>query len=97
MASNTDVAQAWAHGRACAAGHLKTDGYSVWSYYLRIGVTLRKGDETCSVVLGYRGTDKVSQTTSCHVGRVARYADKLIPPNDLDGMLNDGWTVAVRP
>tara|TARA_Y100001937_G_scaffold120934_1_gene178971 strand:+ start:30872 stop:31141 length:270 start_codon:yes stop_codon:yes gene_type:complete len=73
--SNHEVPRAWAAGRAAEShtGNLWTDGQKIYSYRLCIGETMPSGEK---LVLDYTagGIQYYSQTTSCHVGRVAPYA-----------------------
>lgn len=67
------VADAWKAGKALDGGNISTDGKTVWSWRLPIGVTVsgRK------VALDYRG---VSQSTSTHCGALMRVADEIRKP-----------------
>lgn len=73
------LALAWKEGRTMNLVHLRTDGSTVWSYNLIIGITdpLRQ-----KIVYNYtRSADNfVSVTTSSHVGALMRYADKTLAP-----------------
>lgn len=62
------VAEAWKAGKALDGGNIRTDGKTVWSWSLRIGVTVRGR----KIALDHRG---VSQSTSTHCGEVMRVAD----------------------
>ncbi len=72
------VYRAWLNGRKAHSGNVSTDGTSLWSYDLLIGVQRRGeaavGDYTASGVM-------VSMTTSKHVHAAARAAcvDRMHP------------------
>jgi len=75
---NDEVVSKWAQGQP-AQNHresLKTDGKKLYSYSLLIGDTCRV---TGKKILRDHSSpgfwDYFSQTTSCHVGLAARYAD----------------------
>ena len=71
--TNAGVVRAWKSGdKARNSRHsLYTDGVTLWSYELQIGMRTASG---CTVLADYRaGTDAYkSQTTSCHVGLAER-------------------------
>ena len=76
---NVQVVNAWANSESARNGRhsLHTDGSNLYSYNLLIGFTSENGNK---VVLEHRAPHFVSQTTSCHVGIAARYADACIHP-----------------
>jgi hypothetical protein len=74
--SNEDVVAAWANGRWAQSGSMSTDGQTIKSYNLVIGVTTEDGRK---VVYDYRGARAVSKTTNTHV-RLAARAGILVPP-----------------
>ena len=61
------VALAWKHGYRMASGNLRTDGRSLWSWRLKIGVT-RDG---CKCAIDYRGKVSGSTTRQCDLAIVA--------------------------
>ena len=70
---NKQVAQAWAAGKAAGTAILRTDGRSLYSNGLCIGVT----EDGRKVVRDYTSGGShgwISQTTSCHVGLAKRFA-----------------------
>jgi hypothetical protein len=76
---NEQVVNDWTYGESARNGRrsLHTDGSNLYSYNLLIRFTSENGNK---VVLEHRAPHFVSQTTSCHVGIAARYADACIHP-----------------
>ena len=76
---NEQVVDAWTNSESARNGRhsLHTDGSNLYSYNLLIGFTSENGNK---VALEHRAPHFVSQTTSCHVGIAARYADASIHP-----------------
>lgn len=76
---NLDVARAWKEGRSATGSHFWTDGRELLSYNLRVGVTL---DDGRKVALDFtaRSGNRVSPTTSTHVGLASLVADLVAPP-----------------
>jgi hypothetical protein len=72
-----EVARAWGAGEAAHRANVWTDGQSLWSYGLLIGLTDEAGRK---VLLDYRGRYSVSTTTSGHVGAAERFADRVETP-----------------
>lgn len=68
------VAEAWKAGKPLDGGNIRTDGKTVWSWRLPIGMTVAGK----KVALDYRG---VSQSTSTHCGEVMRVADRVKRPS----------------
>lgn len=66
------VAKAWKEGRRLAGSSLSTDGSTVYSFRLPIGITRGKK----KIAYDYRG--RISGSTSRHCGVVIRVADKTI-------------------
>ena len=78
MMRNDTVVHAFSHGQKAAAGALRTDGRSLWSYDLKIAEKPR-----CAVVVAdftARGGRFVSQTTSKHVNLAKQVADTVMLP-----------------
>lgn len=77
---NDQVANAWANGESARNGRytFHTDGSNLYSYRLLIGFTSANGNK---MLLEHRAPHFVSQTTSCHVGIAARYANACIHPD----------------
>ena len=67
----------WLRGKAEKASSMWTDGKSIYSYRMEIGHTALKGGRKMLCNHTAKGIGFVSQTTSQHVGRVARYADEV--------------------
>ena len=76
--TNRAVAAAWSRGECAQSNSMRTDGRTLWSYNLVIGVT-REG---VKVVLDYRaGTGNFkSSTTSTHVSFAADVASVIETP-----------------
>ena len=78
MMRNDTVVRAFSHGQKAAAGALRTDGRSLWSYDLKIA------EKTpCAVVVAdftSPGGRFVSQTTSKHVNLAKQVADTVMLP-----------------
>jgi YD repeat-containing protein len=82
---NQEVAKAWKEGRSGHSSHMKTDGRSLWSYSLLIGVTDPGGKK---VALNYTASGRpVSVTTSMHVNFARFVADRTVHP-DQDPMVD---------
>ena len=79
MANNNQVSIAWASDRKASSGNMSTDGHTIYSYKLVIGITLHDGTK---VALDYtaKGKASVSSTTSKHVGKVSGNADQTVDP-----------------
>ena len=77
--TNRQVITAWSEGRSGRAGSTHTDGSTLWSYNLVIGVTDEDGEK---VVYDYRATSGhfISSTTSHHVSLAAGVGDHLEIP-----------------
>ena len=77
--TNQEVIQEWANSREGEAGRLTTNGFDLFSYDLKIGIT---ADDGSKIVLDYTagGGAYKSQTTSTHVGRAKSVADQIILP-----------------
>lgn len=72
--NETAVAKAWSAGRRLTGSSLFTDGKSVYSFRLLIGITEGKK----KIAYDYR--TRVSGSTSRHCGVVIRAADKVVQP-----------------
>lgn len=78
MMRNDAVVRAFSRGQRGAAGALRTDGRSLWSYDLKIAEKTLGG-----IVVGdftSPGGHFVSMTTSKHVGLAKRVADTVMLP-----------------
>jgi len=74
---NEDVARAWSYGMGSTGKNMHTDGDTIWSYDLVIGVT--EGGR--KIAYDYTAPDNFqSMTTSQHVGLAKRYADSVVSP-----------------
>ena len=71
--SNAEVVENWAYGNEGFTRSLRTDGNSLYSYNLRIGIT---GPDREKIVFDFSsgGGRFMSQTTSTHVGLARRHA-----------------------
>ena len=78
MMRNDTVVGLFSRGRRGAAGALRTDGRSLWSYDLKIAEKTLGG----IVVADFTspGGHFVSQTTSTHVNLAKRVADTVMLP-----------------
>jgi hypothetical protein len=78
MMRNDAVVRAFSRGERAAAGALRTDGRSLWSYDLKIAEKTLAG----VVVADYTspGGAFQSQTTSKHVSLAKRVADTIMLP-----------------
>ena len=76
MGRKADVAGLWRAGQVGSGNNMMTDGRTIWSYALVIGVT----EEGRKVAFDYRGPNSYSVTTSRHVGFAAEVADEIRPP-----------------
>ena len=78
MMRNDAVVSAFSRGQRGAAGSLRTDGRSLWSYDLKIAEKTLGG----IVVADFTspGGHFVSMTTSKHVGLAKRVADTVMLP-----------------
>ena len=76
MMRNDAVVRAFSRGERAAAGALRTDGRSLWSYNLKIAEKTLGG----VVVADYTSTGGAfrSQTTSSHVNLAKRVADTIM-------------------
>jgi hypothetical protein len=78
MMRNDAVVRAFSHGQQAAAGALRTDGRSLWSYNLKIAEKTLGGVVVADFTSG--GGHFVSQTTSKHVNLAKRVADTVMLP-----------------
>ena len=71
--SNAEGVENWAYGNEGFTRSLRTDGNSLYSYNLRIGIT---GPDDEKIVFSFDkgGGNFMSQTTSTHVGLARRHA-----------------------
>jgi len=76
MGRKVDVAGLWRAGQVGSGNNMMTDGRTIWSYALVIGVT----EEGRKVAFDYRGKNSYSVTTSRHVCRTEEVADEIRPP-----------------
>jgi hypothetical protein len=78
MMRNDAVVRAFSRGQKAAAGALRTDGRSLYSYHLKIGEKTLGG----VVVADFTspGGRFISQTTSQHVNLAKRVADTVMLP-----------------
>jgi len=77
MDVNADVARAWGEGLPAKAKHFRTDGETLWSYSLPIGIT--KGDR--KILYNYSASGQFrSMTTSQHVSRAKKHANEVVDP-----------------
>ena len=75
--TTSEIPAAWARGEVASAGALTTDGKTLYSYQLPIGVT-KRGKK---IAYRYQSPDHFqSMTTSKHVGYALRYADEIKNP-----------------
>ena len=74
--SNAEVVNNWAQGFEGFTRSLRTDGRSLYSYNLRIGIT---GPDNEKIVFNFTsgGGKFMSQTTSTHVGLARQHADTI--------------------
>lgn len=80
MSSNAEkVVNAWKLGLPASSSNFFTDGKFLYSYQLRIGATDRAGNKV--VFLYNTQGEKISATTSKHVGFALKVADKSVLPN----------------
>ena len=72
---NEDVVRAWVKGIPSSSGHIRTDGYNLFSYDLKIGYTVRDK----KIVYGYTAGHGrfISKTTSRHVRTALQYANDV--------------------
>ena len=75
---NAEVVNNWAQGFEGFTRSLRTDGKSLFSYNLRIGMTGPQGEK---ILFNYTtgGGNFMSQTTSTHVGLAVEHADTIHP------------------
>ena len=75
---NAEVVNNWAQGNEGFTRSLRTDGSSLYSYNLRIGIT---GPDREKIVFDFSspGGNFMSSTTSTHVGLARRHADTIHP------------------
>jgi len=80
---NRDVVAAWRNDKSAKTAHMRTDGFDLYSYGLKIGFTGQDGykyafNYTAKKCLTWIGNgvpgNFVSKTTSCHVGLARRFA-----------------------
>ena len=78
--TNMNVIYSWDGGRPARShnGNLYTDGENLFSYNLKIGITVR-GEK---IALDYTAPANSfrSMTTSNHVGKAKRHADTVMHP-----------------
>lgn len=76
---NRKAIEGWQSGHPAGAGNLVTDGSTLWSYKLVIGVT---DENRRKVLYDYRAPAGHfrSMTTSQHVSAAATVADRVIEP-----------------
>ena len=74
---NPEVFLAWKEGRAAANKRLSTDGNTLWSYDLPIGIT----QEGRKLVYDARPAagHVFSQTTHKHVNQATKFGDDVVP------------------
>tara|TARA_R110000824_G_scaffold92217_9_gene223913 strand:+ start:362 stop:676 length:315 start_codon:yes stop_codon:yes gene_type:complete len=80
LTNNKGVIDAWKCGESArnSRRNLTTDGESLYSYRLKIGM---RAGETCVVADYTAGTNSFqTQTTSCHVGIARARADLVMHP-----------------
>lgn len=84
--SNHEVVKAWKRGEALRSsnGNLRSDGYNLYSYQMKIGTRVNG----YLLVLNVRGQYRYSQTTSQHVSLAASVADKVVTPI----VTHHGWS-----
>jgi len=75
--SNKQVVKAWAEGKIGKSNRMLSDGKTLYSYALPIGVTLEDGRKA---VIRYQASRMYSMTTSKHVGIAMREADVIVDP-----------------
>ena len=78
MMRNDKVVGLFSRGQRGAAGALRTDGCSLWSYDLKIAEKTLGGVVVADFTSG--GGHFVSQTTSKHVNLAKRVADTVMLP-----------------
>ena len=89
---NKSVIESWANGQKATGSNLRTDGTALWSYDLIIGYRT----PSFSTVYNYRGENRVSSTTSRHVGQTIKHvtcAEKafdVIDPHPLSNPVSRG-------
>tara|TARA_B100000131_G_scaffold70850_1_gene67256 strand:- start:3098 stop:3409 length:312 start_codon:yes stop_codon:yes gene_type:complete len=83
--TNIEVVKAWSNSSTWGQGilrshtdNLRTDGRNLFSYGLRIGVTL--GGQKIAIDYTAPANSFRSMTTSNHVGKAKRYADVSMHP-----------------
>lgn len=86
MKTNYQVVKAWAAGKEAGARNLRTDGKTLWSYRLPIGVTV----DGAKVVFPFLAPLNISQTTSKHVSYALQVCDRVTPP-ELVEELREAW------
>ena len=84
--TNEKVTEQWTKGKRGESLHMTTDGFSLFSYEMKIGQTLTNGQKQG---LNVQSPFFYSQTTSKHVGIVRRHANKMIDPK----IIKNGWNV----
>lgn len=67
------VALAWKHGYSMRSGNMRTDGLTVWSWRMEIGVTDKDGRK---IARDLRGC--VSGSTTRHIGELMHVADDTL-------------------
>lgn len=72
--SNRDVIRSWQAGQVKASAHLTTDGATLYSYAMPIGVTRPDGRKIA--VVGAPGSN--SMTTAHHMSAAAGAADAVV-------------------
>jgi hypothetical protein len=69
------VVLAWRAGKRCRGGNVRTDGNDLYSWDLRIGLTIQGR----KVAIDYRG--RISGSTTRHCGRAIAAADEVREPS----------------
>ena len=75
--TNHNVIWHWMNDRPFKSLRMSTDGYELFSYNLCIGHTERATNEKVLRDWTARGIGYYSQTTSTHVNKARRYADRV--------------------
>lgn len=75
MVKNEQVARLWSEGKVGRSKNMSTDGKTLWSYNMPIGVTL---DDGRKVAIRYQAPRNYSNTTSRHVSYALQYADQVV-------------------
>ncbi len=86
MIRNEQVARLWSKGKVGRSKNMSTDGKTLWSYGLPIGVTV--GGKR--VAFPAMAPNFISNTTSRHSSFAAQYAD-VVAPKAAVSQLVDAW------